>query len=1196
MDNPNFVFLKEDSLEYYEKCCQVDLLIAMGLYDKAIVSSRQIVESIVSPTEGYDLFGYLKEYGESSFEETTLNYMHNIRINGNDAVHKIDLTWNKKQANEIAKKLHYVVVSEIYKKRYQHKDDVPPYIPMDEDNEWFISKRFDAKFIGKILKSADEDYLELIVKEQIERNSEELKQRFSKEIEKIIKEIISEGPGNYDDLKNDLIKEMENLIEIYSGNVKPPFMPDEQQKKAIKFWREENNNLIIKAGPGSGKTSVLIERVKFLINEKGADPESILLITFTEKAANELRDRLCGLDGLEQSVIDQIHVSTIHGFCRTVLKKYLFNGLDIIDDQNNEKKVMFIKNNREYLGLDDKYGYVPNYELKDVAKKFDEMDSFMVNPDDLIEYIENDLNIGSRGDTRYREKIDAEMVDDKFPEDSLRSKQRQIWQKYKFLTMVKAYKKYLELVKKENVFDFNRLQSETKEFLINHRDEVPFTNILIDEFQDTDFIQMEIFSLLQENSDSVTYVGDQDQSIFSWRGSNPKFFEEFAKRDDFKSITLKNNYRSSKNIVDFNEYFMSKERGSTINFKVKNQLDGDLFYMDNEDAIEEIDSIINVIKYLKDNNRIKTYSDIAIISNSVVYKNELFLELEKEGIPYTVKGLKDFKNAPEVKGIITLFWYLTKSMDNEEINLKTFTSKKVNEEMFNFKEATLNVLNEYNDCQQFSRLSETELKDIGIDENDLQFFSQLNMLKASLDEEDNELTLLNIFYKLLKLTDYLESKYEILSCSHEDAIKNREILNISLLSHKINSFMLMNGEHDLEGLFEYLIENYQDFSSPLNDMKEEDRVHILTSHKAKGLEFPIVIVCSLSDEEFPKERLNSKPYKIPFNFLYPDKCGDEEGKYELMEIEKKHLLEEQMRVLYVSLTRAQRCLILSTKGNSNVVNELSEFDDIKKLTKDNLKDLIYFGNPPEKRNTDLITLSYTSFDNYTKCSHLYNLMYNYHFITPQNESMHIGSIAHDCLDAINTYTADDDIDEDRVEEIIDTAIESNPNLKSNEKFQDVLDSVEEYYYDYIDDNVWKVLHSEYPFTISKMKNNVKYNITGKIDLIIQEDEDNDLKVSIVDYKTSADIENSRNFLDQLHIYAMSLEYNSEFEDKDIEHLIVYSLTDPSPETPYRFDVNRRNQLEEAVYDTAKAISHYKFSKTKDKSNCKFCPFRSLCKK
>ena len=95
MDNPNFVFLKEDSPEYYEKCCQVDLLIAMGLYDKSIVSSRQIIESIVSPTEGYDLFGYLKEYGDSSFEKTTLDYMHDIRIQGNDAVHNIDLKWTK---------------------------------------------------------------------------------------------------------------------------------------------------------------------------------------------------------------------------------------------------------------------------------------------------------------------------------------------------------------------------------------------------------------------------------------------------------------------------------------------------------------------------------------------------------------------------------------------------------------------------------------------------------------------------------------------------------------------------------------------------------------------------------------------------------------------------------------------------------------------------------------------------------------------------------------------------------------------------------------------------------------------------------------------------------------------------------------------------------------------------------------------
>lgn len=1195
MDNPNFVFLKEDSKYYYEKCSQIDLLIAMGLYGKAIASSRKIIECILEMPGNYSLYDYLEDF-HALYDKKTLNYLHDIRIKGNKAVHgKRKKNWSKSEADEIAKELHQIAITLLYKKKYKHKDNVPPYVPMDEDNEWFISKRFDAKFIGKVLKSADEDYLEVIIKEQVDRNNEELWQEFTKEMEKIIKEHISNESGSYEELKQELTKEMETMFNVFGGNVKPALVPDKEQKEAIEFWREKDNNLIIKAGPGSGKTSVLVERVKFLINEKGADPESILLITFTEKAANELKERLCGLDGLEQSVIDQIHVSTIHGFCRTVLKKYLFNGLDIIDDQNNEKKVMFIKNNREYLGLDDKYGFVPNEELQNVAKKFDELDSFRVNPDDLIEYIEKDLKIGSRSETKYRATIDEKMEGDKFPEDELRSKQKLIWQKYKFLVMVKAYKKYHELINEENVFDFNRLQTETKNFLMDNRKEIPFTNILIDEFQDTDFIQMEIFNLLQKDSDSVTYVGDQDQSIFSWRGSNPEFFDEFTKREDFKLITLKNNYRSYKNIVDFNEYFMSKQRGSTINFKVKNQSNGDLFYIENEDALEEIDSIVNLIKFLKDNGRIKTYSDIAIISNSVVYKNELFVELEKEEIPYTVKGLKDFKNAPEVKGIINLFWYLTKSMESDEFNLNTLTSKKVNDEMFNFNESTVKVLKENDDCQQFSMLSAIELSDMGIHEDDLDFFSQLNLLKASLEEEENKLTLLDVFYKLLKLTNYLESKYEILSCAHEDAVKNREILNISLLSHKINSYMLMNGEYDLEGLFEYLIENYQDFSSPLNDMKEEDRVHILTSHKAKGLEFPIVIVCSLSDEEFPKERLNSEAYKIPFNFLYPDKCGDEDGKFELMEIEKKHLLEEQMRVLYVSLTRAESCLILSTKGNSNVVNELSEFEDIKKLTKDNFDQITYFGALPEEKNTDLINLSFTSIENYSKCSHLYNLIYNYNFLTPQNESMHIGSIAHNCLDAINTYAADDEVDEDIVGEIIDTAVDSNPNLKSNEKFQDVLDSVEEYYYDYIEDNVWKVLHSEYPFTISKMRNNVKYNINGKIDLIIQEDEDNDLKVSIVDYKTSADIENSRNFLKQLHIYAMALEFNSEFKNMGIEHLIVYSLTDLPPDTAYKFDVDRRNQIEEEMYDVANSISHYKFSKTKDKSNCKFCPFKGLCK-
>ena len=1168
MDNSNFIFLKEDSKYFYEKCCQVDLLIGMGLYEKAIASSRKIIECIVNPKDEMKLLKFL-QINKDKFSKTTLDYLHDIRKMGNDAVHPNEYEWTKDCADEIARKLHHVAVVELYKKRFHHEKWVDNYVPITEDDEWYLNNRFDANLIKKVIKSADEDFIELTIKEHVDKNINELKEELSQEFDEIIK------------------SSMEN-------DEKTLFEPDDDQRDAINYWDEENNNLIIKAGPGSGKTTVLIERVKFLINEKGVAPDSILLITFTEKAANELRERLCGSDGLEQVAIDKIHVSTIHGFCRTVLKKYLFSGLEIIDDDNNEKKVMFIKNHRERLGLNDKYGYVPNDELKFVARKFDEIDSFKVNPDDLIDYLENKLKIGSRADEKYKKAVDDKTLEGVFPKDSLKDKHLKKWKNYKFLTIAKAYKEYKELLKEKNVYDFSRLQTETRNYLMENRDKIGFKNILIDEFQDTDNIQMEIFNLLKENSQSVTYVGDQDQSIFSWRGSNPEFFEEYYKKDDFYQIQLKKNYRSPKNIVDFNEYFMSKQRGSTpINFRVKNEGYGDLFYIKNDDALEEVESIVEIIKFLRDNDRINSLSDIAIISNSVVYKEELFNTLKKNEIHYTIKGEKDMGNAPEVKGILTLIGYLTESMDNEVINLKTLCDDEVNKEMFKFREETLKVLNDCKDYHEFSTLSQSQLNELGIHENDLKFFTDLNQFKTSLNNDKNELTILDVYYRLLEIIDYVETKYEILSSGEEKSIKSKQLHNLSLISHKINSYMDMNEKDDLNGLFEYLIENYQDFSSPLNDFKEENRVHILTAYKAKGLEFPFVIVCSLSDEDFPKERFTSKSYKIPFNFLYPEKCNDIKATLDLHQIEKKHLLEEQMRVLYVALTRAENSLILSTKGNSGIVNELSKFDGIKELTKDTLNKIKYFADEPEEKNTDLVSLSFTSIENYNKCSHLYNLAYNYNFVSPQNESMLIGSVAHNCLDAINTFAASGEINDKLVEDIINTARESNISLESNEKFNDILESVDNYYHDYVKNNEWKVLESEYPFTIYKNKNKIKYDVTGKIDLIIQEDADDDLKISLVDYKSSADMDNV-DYLKQLHIYAMAMEYDSQFEDKYIENLIIYSILDDDYEDG-EFDIDRKNKLEKEMYDIANSISHYKYSKTKNKSKCKFCSFKGFCK-
>ena len=139
--------------------------------------------------------------------------------------------------------------------------------------------------------------------------------------------------------------------------------PDEYQRDAIEY---NGNKLIINAGPGSGKTFVLIERVKYLVNKLGVSPESLLIITFTDKAAEELRDRLMHESGLNIDLIDQMQISTIHSACRVILKDYFSSGLEVIDDSDNERKRLFIKKYQEELGLT-KYAFVPDKELGEVA-------------------------------------------------------------------------------------------------------------------------------------------------------------------------------------------------------------------------------------------------------------------------------------------------------------------------------------------------------------------------------------------------------------------------------------------------------------------------------------------------------------------------------------------------------------------------------------------------------------------------------------------------------------------------------------------------------------------------------------------------------------------------------------------------------------------------------------------------------------
>ena len=1020
--------------------------------------------------------------------------------------------------------------------------------------------------------------------------------------------------------------------------------PDESQKEAIEY---SGNKLIINAGPGSGKTYVLIERVKYLINKLGVKPESILIITFTEKAADELKTRMMHESGLNIDIIDQMQISTIHSACRVILKDYFSSGLEVIDDADNERKRLFIKKHKEELGLD-KYAFIPDNELKIVAKRFDEISTFAVDTDKLEKALVKRYFTKKRHlekDKEYRDFIDSKIEqqgeDFKFPINELNKTQSKRWRYNKHLAIVKAYNEYINLLDKIKSYDFNHLLNRTRSnmespkfnkddleydeeeivvaddaqtnfaavnYLKLYRDRIRFKNILVDEFQDTDEVQMKIFEMLIDGSQTVTFVGDPDQSIYGFRGSDNKFFERLLNDDEFKRVDLQVNYRTPQNIIDFNEDFIKNHGRLYQKEEIKSDKydDGDLYYLDSQNGAEEANKILSIIKSMKASGKINKYSDVGLLFRTKRSMNPLInLLLKEKDIKFHVQGNSDFKEYGEVNSIMLLLWYLTDPMKNVGFDLKDFIRPESNRdhevgfdlEMFCLDDSTKDILENFKgDASTFSNLSNDGLKDLGIDNNhDLEFFSQLNDLKQQIHSSNN-LDVLEVYYKLFKITNYIENKFK--NMSEDELEENVEILNLGYLSRKINDYMETYSRYNINDMFDMLFEFYTDYSSPKNSLNDDDSLQLLTVHKAKGLEFPVVFVCSVKEGSFPLTKRDNKKelYPIPDHLKYSEIAqnyskGPEFAKLEFNKYLQKKFVEEENRILYVALTRVASTLIISHVENRNrkspiFLEMLNNHPEMIELSDDLVCDLKSVDSIKKNEFDDELNLSFSSLEDYSDCPHKYNLIYNYEFVNPQNIYMRVGTIIHSILNKLNTLSIEgEDVDEN-LESIINESIESNSDLADNPIFLNIIDNLDEY----LDESdEWTILESEFPFTIKR----TNYNLKGQIDLMRKKQNG----ITLVDFKTtdsdSMDADNSR-YEDQLHFYHLAMSDNSKYGHVDDIDLKLFSLKD-FDEIPVIYKQERVNELEGKLNRVYSKISQKQYYKTDDiESTCNNCLLKNLC--
>ena len=1010
--------------------------------------------------------------------------------------------------------------------------------------------------------------------------------------------------------------------------IPPEVTLDDYQKRAVEFIEKP---LVINAGPGAGKTRVIIERVLYLI-EMGANPESILVITFTNKAADELRERFKKDTKLELNVINQMRISTIHSFCRSILADFCDIPYNLLK-RESERNLFFNKHRRD-LGFRGP-AFLRNYESGQVLKKYDEFALFEVDSESLIDYIESKF-IPSNEYLTYIEEFYQNHPETQYPtkkEIKQNHFQCDVY-KARYLQIAKSYRDWIELMESEHVCDQNYLLVKALEILSdeNNLKQVQYRNVLIDEFQDTDAIQMQIFELMRSISDTFTVVGDADQSIYSFRAANPKFFNDYSENDEFENKILINNYRSTSDIVKFNEEFIREKRVNQKDLKTINKSKMPVYLLENSRPEDEYRGIAYIIKNLKSSGKISKYSDVCILFRSHKDKKDILEEFEKEKIPYYLKGIDDLIYQDEVKAVLALLWYMLPfnptrisyyGDGGQWINLSSFTdkyyeaskvfklSKKtrdiLNDIELRYHANVLNIKNDYEAMDSSSKsnsimdvvrdysddtleeifkrvgvidlslYSRDELKSIGItDEHDLDLFEGLNDLKSSLSEV--RLTCLQVFYELIKITGYAD---ELLSRNDFEAKK--AALNLALISEIISDYENIMGKYDLIGLFNYIYRSLKYYSCPINEEEDNSqKVHIMTVHKAKGLEYPVVITASIKDRSFPLTFSKQRKAHIFNNYpVYP--TPNEFLKYKVSEDKEPYEFNrEEERVMYVANTRAEELLILSAvmpRTGSKIPKVLQDFENdlvkieptdvfkMKKVTSHTIRDTNLFNQ-----------IDFESIlDDYLFCPLRYNLESNLKFKNPKNINKFVDSKIRIIVNRLHNDKFMTDWDRESIENLVSEVIKSYSFSSGEKSLKELFNNFAEYWQVY--GRNFDVVSTAHPVSLELNG----HDINGVIDLVINDGDG----VSLVHFiRTRDEMKNYHSFyMELLNYYALAL---SEREDVKVENLILYVLDEGKL---YEKEFIENEFTVEFLSSVVKNISADNYSK--HHVNCDKCEFNDL---
>ena len=639
---------------------------------------------------------------------------------------------------------------------------------------------------------------------------------------------------------------------------------NEQQKEAV---LHTEGPLLILAGAGSGKTRVLTHRIAYLIEEKGINPWNILAITFTNKAAGEMRERVDNLVGFGS---ESIWVSTFHSMCVRILRRHIdllgFDTNFTIYDTDDQKTLM--KDICKLLQIDTKL-----FRERSLLAAISQAKNELVTPEEF--------RIQAQGDFS-RQKIAS------------------------------VYEEYEKQMRANNALDFDDLLVKAVQLFQTQADVLDyyqerFRYIMVDEYQDTNTVQFELVRLLSAKYRNLCVVGDDDQSIYKFRGANIRNILDFEQVfPDAKVIKLEQNYRSTSNILNAANAVIRHNHGRKDKTLWTDNGEGDKINVRQFDtAFDEAEYIVGDIRERVESGK-AAYNDHAILYRTNAQSRMFEEKFVTANIPYKIVGGINFYARREIKDLLA---YL-KTIDNGRDDLAV--RRIINVPKRGIGLTSINRVQEYASGREIGFYE--ALRAVDLIPNIGRGASKLESFVALIEHfktDAKELTISELMQEILEETGYIESLKEEGSEEAESRIEN-----IDELISKITAYEETCEDRDEPATLNGFLEEVA-LVADIDSLDESnDYVVLMTLHSAKGLEFPHVYLAGMEDGIFPS--------------------------YMTITADDPEEVEEERRLCYVGITRAEEELTL-TCARRRMIRGETQYNKMSRFLKEIPMELLSTG-------------------------------------------------------------------------------------------------------------------------------------------------------------------------------------------------------------------------------------------------------------